>query len=765
MTRRRYRYPMGRVVGVGGLFGTAFGYVGTSIYVVLGGIALYALGTAPIVIALVGLVFLLTAWSYAEASAAMPDASGVTSFARRAFDPLTGLVAAWALLLDFVVFVAIACSFIPYYLGAVWPSLREAPYDTLIGVGVVAVLVALNVLGLQESVRLSSLMAVLGLATLVLLLVLGLATQFRPGAILGQIDLGVAPTWRHLLYAVPIAAAAFTGLDAISSRAESALRPGRDVPLAINVVLPVIVVVAVGLSVAALSALPVGYNVVPVDPGTGLTQPVTVIAGSDAGTYVLADDPGTEVLVPVVRRGAGHVIPAQEPTGEVFAAEGRPVTRLYGTALGSAYLEDPLVGLVAGLPDDMEGLKGVLTPWVALVAALALLLAAHAVMGGSARIVYSLARHHQVPAALGRLYAARMTPATGIVLFGLAAAAAVVLTDTRLLLGLFGFGAMVAFTLTHLSVIALRFRERGMPRPYVVPFGLRLRGAALPLPSVVGAVATALIWLLMVATHPWGRLVGFAWLAVGLAVYVVHRRRSGRPLLRQLDETTLPSAAVADVDYERILVPVVGTRLTDEMMVLGCQLAAEKGATIDVVHVVEVPMELSLDAPLVDQKRRGQRILDAAMAVAREFGVEAWPHLVTARQPGRAIVETAREWHADVIVLGAVKRRPLGDRLFGDTATFVMRNAPDEVLVNLVPADYPMDGSASELDARPDAGPAEPGPTGNRAPDKGAADGGPPGKRAPATGAPDDDARDPGTAGTPGRRDAGTAGSPPVGET
>ncbi len=701
MTRRRYRYPAGGVVGIGGLFGTGFGYVGSSIYVVLGGIALYALGAAPIVIAVVGLVFLLTAWSYAEASAAMPEASGVTSFARRAFDPLTGFVAAWALLLDCVILVAIASWFIPYYLGAVWPSLREAPYDMLIGVAVVVVLVVLNVLGLQESVRLSTLTAVLGLATLTVLLVLGLVTQFRVGLALDQIDLGVAPTWGNLLYAVPLAAAAFTGLDAISSRAESASHPGRDIPLTINVVLPVIVILAVGLSVAALAALPVGSNVVPVDAQTGLTQPVPVTPGERPGTFVLADDPETTVVVPVEDDGSGYVIPAQEPTGDVYDEAGQPVTRLYGSELGSAYLEDPLIGLVDGLPDELDWFKDVATPWVALVAALALFLAAHAIVGGSARIVYSLARHHQVPVALGRLYAARMTPAAGIVLFGLVTAAVVVLTDSRSLLGLFGFGAMLAFTLTHLSVIVLRYRERGMPRPFVVPFSVRFRGAALPLPSVVGGAATALIWVLMVATHSTGRLVGFAWLAGGLAMYVIYRRRSRRPLLRQPEETKLPSTAVSDVDYQHILVPVLGTRLTDEMMVLGCQLAAEKGATIDAVYVVEVPMEQPLDAPLDAEKRRGQQILDSAMAVADDFGVEAWPHLVVARQPGRAIVETAQEWHADVIIMGAVKRRPSGERLFGDTLTFVLRNAPDEVLVNLVPSDYPMDGSAAELGSDP----------------------------------------------------------------
>src|SRR5512132_85733 len=98
MARRRHRDEV-RSVGFGGLFGTSFSHVGASIYVVLGAVVLYALGVTPLLILIVGLAVLATAWSYAEGSAAMPESSGVASFARRAFGPFAGFTAAWALLL------------------------------------------------------------------------------------------------------------------------------------------------------------------------------------------------------------------------------------------------------------------------------------------------------------------------------------------------------------------------------------------------------------------------------------------------------------------------------------------------------------------------------------------------------------------------------------------------------------------------------------------------------------------------------------------
>ena len=199
---------------------------------------------------------------------------------------------------------------------------------------------------------------------------------------------------------------------------------------------------------------------------------------------------------------------------------------------------------------------------------------------------------------LGRVDPARMTPYVGIALFGVGAAALLLPRDPLLLLGLFGFGATLAFTMANLSVVALRYREPTLSRPFVVPFNVRYRGALLPLPAVIGAAATALIWVFMVATHPEGRLARLrldrgrgcccTW-STGAARgcrWAGSRSRSGCRRRRS-----------SDVDYERILVPVDGTRLSDEMMVLGCQLAADKNATIDIVYVVEVPMNLPLDAP------------------------------------------------------------------------------------------------------------------------------------------------------------------------
>jgi nucleotide-binding universal stress UspA family protein len=151
----------------------------------------------------------------------------------------------------------------------------------------------------------------------------------------------------------------------------------------------------------------------------------------------------------------------------------------------------------------------------------------------------------------------------------------------------------------------------------------------------------------------------------------------------------------ADIDYNQILVPIVGSRITDEMMVLACQLATEKKSAIDGLYVLEVPLNLPLDARLVDEREKAGKVLAAAGLIASQFKVRFTPIVITARQAGRAIVDEATTRRSEVIILGSVKKRRVADRVFGRTVDYVLQHAPCEVIVNLVPRFYPMEGSAA----------------------------------------------------------------------
>src|SRR5689334_855367 len=249
-----------RTVGVPGLFATAYGNVGSSIYYALGLVALHALGLTPLVFMLAGGLFALTAKTYAEGASMFPEAGGSSSFARHAFNELASFVAGWALTLDYIITIAISAFFVPHYVGAFFPALTHGPGDVIFGIGVVAVLALLNVRGLKESARLNIVLAVADLGTQLLLVVVGCVLVLDPSLLVNQVHLGVAPSWSQLIFALSVAMVAYTGIETVSNMAEEAKDPGHDVPKSVNLVLIAVLGVYAGISVVALSALPVIHH-------------------------------------------------------------------------------------------------------------------------------------------------------------------------------------------------------------------------------------------------------------------------------------------------------------------------------------------------------------------------------------------------------------------------------------------------------------------------------------------------------------------------
>jgi basic amino acid/polyamine antiporter, APA family len=257
---RLSEHGLRRSVGVPGLFATAYGNVGSSIYYALGLVAAHALGLTPLVFMFAGGLFVLTAKTYAEGAAMFPEAGGSSSFARHAFNDVVSFFAGWALSLDYIITIAISAFFVPHYLGAFFPALTHNPGDIIGGIVTIVLLAALNIRGLGESAKLNLFLAVADLCTQVLLVGLGVVLVLNPSLLIHQVHLGVAPSWTQLIFALSVAMVAYTGIETVSNMAEEAKDPGHDIPKAVNLVLIAVLGVYAGISVVALSALPVVHR-------------------------------------------------------------------------------------------------------------------------------------------------------------------------------------------------------------------------------------------------------------------------------------------------------------------------------------------------------------------------------------------------------------------------------------------------------------------------------------------------------------------------
>ena len=115
-----------RTLGQPVLFAIIYTVVAAALYFSLGVVADRALALTPVVFLAAGVFFLLAAMTYVEGASLHQDRAGATIFARYAFNELWSFVAGWAILLDYVLLLAV-CAFAAanYVGGAFWHPLAE----------------------------------------------------------------------------------------------------------------------------------------------------------------------------------------------------------------------------------------------------------------------------------------------------------------------------------------------------------------------------------------------------------------------------------------------------------------------------------------------------------------------------------------------------------------------------------------------------------------------------------------------------------------
>ncbi len=186
------RGALKRVLGVFDLCAIGYGDLGSSIYYALGITAFFALGATPIAMVLAGIVFVCTALSYAEMSAAFHESGGSASYARHAFNDLISFIAGWGLLLDYIVTIAISAFTVGPYLMNFFPQLKEADVQVLFTIGLIAILLVLNIIGVKQSTRTSFLLMVFTVLTQVLIILIGLFTAENITKVISGMTIGGA---------------------------------------------------------------------------------------------------------------------------------------------------------------------------------------------------------------------------------------------------------------------------------------------------------------------------------------------------------------------------------------------------------------------------------------------------------------------------------------------------------------------------------------------------------------------------------------------
>ena len=376
------------------------------------------------------------------------------------------------------------------------------------------------------------------------------------------------------------------------------------------------------------------------------------------------------------------------------------------TALGQSHIKAPVLGVVEAFKPHW--VADVLKYAVAIGGALGLAAAATSAMLGVSRVGYSLATNRQIPSAIGRLHPRWGTPFVIMSAAAVAAAALVLPTDLELLVGIFAFGALLSFTIAHLSVIALRFREPDraarLPGAALDPVG----GASVPMPAVLGALLSFAGWVAVLVV-PLRRALRRARLAAGRAGPLCH-----------LPQDRVQAAAAAGDDPRAGAAPR-GARARVRLDP-GSDLRqrARRRHRADRRPAGRRRRATARTRRLGDRGRlggRGAALAAARRAAARRPGAagarRARPRqgggggvrrrqvattVVRARRAGQAIVTEARERGVEAIVLAAEEpSRIRGGALFGgaggpldnfvgEITKYVIRKAPCRVILTAPPA-------------------------------------------------------------------------------
>jgi APA family basic amino acid/polyamine antiporter len=345
------------------------------------------------------------------------------------------------------------------------------------------------------------------------------------------------------------------------------------------------------------------------------------------------------------------------------------------------YANNPIQGVVVNL--GLGDLQPAAEVYVGLLASTILFVATNAGLIGLSRLSYSMGQYRQLPESLRRLHPRFRTPYIAIVVFGSIACLTMLPGEAEFLGTVYAFGAMLGFTMAHASVVALRIKEPDRERPYRAPLNVTVRGRSIPLASVLGGLGTGIAFLVVTILNFETLVTGTLWLALGMTVYVVYRRRLGLTLT-ETRKIVLPEPIVErEVEYESVLVVFDEGRYSPEAMSTAVQLAARRRRGIHVLVTVSVPPNLPIDAAMPAEEQRARSVIDQARVRGGRRVSGHWEK-VRPGGTGRLIVDEARSIKARAIVTAMPPPRA-GATVFGKTLETVLAERPCRVIITSSP--------------------------------------------------------------------------------
>lgn len=610
--------------------------IGAGVFV-LTGIATGEAGPGAIIaFALNAIVTTFTAFTYAELASSIPEAGGGYAFVKRAFPGVLGFVSGWMLWFAYTV----ACSLYAVGFGGYFIELLHSyfppVYHAFVGLvghshaisiatfAITAFFITLNVMGADVTGRAENVFTLAKVVVLGVFIAFGLAAMSRSPELARANFTPLLPKGLGgVMVAMGLTFIAFEGYDLIATVSEEIKNPTKNIPIATFVSLWAAVIIYLFILWVSIGAV----------------DPTRFVEVYDKLPSQLPAEFGARVLDPAdpAINTVWEILGLYKETGIVRAAEN------FMPSIGV------LIIVFGGLLSTMSALN--------------------ATVLASSRVAFSMGRERMLPSKLSVIHPIRRTPHIAVLVTGFILVAMAVTLPIEVV----GSGAsllfLLSFVLVNLSAISIRRNE-----PELKGFKTPL----FPLLPILGVISNLALAIYQFTFQPMAWYVSLGWIAIGLVIYVTYTGRAEAAEAPQ--QALIVHEEILAVKKYSVLLPVATEKQAHPLAILGAAIAREKDGEVLALHVVRLPVQLSLNEARLFLAQ-GKPLMETVIEEARAFDVPVHTMIRVGRHVGAAILDTARQRNSNLIILGWPGYTQSHNVAFGHVIDLLAKNPPCDIAV------------------------------------------------------------------------------------
>ncbi len=337
----------------------------------------------------------------------------------------------------------------------------------------------------------------------------------------------------------------------------------------------------------------------------------------------------------------------------------------------SCLLLQPSAGGAAGNNNAIAEIAREIMPYglqiIVFGIALGALAALNSLIFSSSRVAFAMGRDGGLPRILGKLHVRKRTPHVSIAVSGLIIVLITLTLDINTVAASADIMFLLLFLMVNWAAIVLRRTMPDVKRYYMMPF--------FPYIPILGIATKFVIALSLWTIEPIAWVIALGWIGIGLTVHYLHENKEIVVGVTKVVESILPSRR----PRYRILLPIEDFNRV-EVVEFGALVAQVEDAELTLLHVIEVPAALPIDAIDRFYVSEVRYNLGKLRRRAEELGAYATARVEVSHKVFDAILDNIREEETDLLILGWKGGWRKG-RILGSNIDRFVQEAPCDVVV------------------------------------------------------------------------------------